>query len=144
MLGVVYRSTSYGSEETANHSHPVQPQLKALIKRAKKALIDQEMDYIYFVNEEEKNVECMREAFGEQLIVLPRRRYTYYGFSEENPNPLYQLGERYNTNISYLTEIAWLSKCNGILGAMSSGTRAAIIWNQGQYDYMEIIDLGLW
>lgn len=145
VLGVIYRSTSYGSEATPNKSHPVQPSLISLSKKARDLLKKYDMEYIYFVNEEEKNVQYMRDEFGERLIILPRKRYEdYHQFSPEDPNPLYVLGQRYPTNLSYLTEIALLSRCTGLVGAMSSGTRAALIWNQGLYEVTEIIDLGLW
>ena len=145
ILGVVYRSTSYGQEETPNKSHPVQPSLSALIVKVKKLMQQHQMEYVFFVNEESKNVEHMREVFGDKLIVLPRPRYeNFHTFTPEDPNPLYVLGQRYPTNLGYLTEIALLSRCTGLVGAMSSGTRSAIIWNQGKYEVLEIIDLGLW
>ena len=145
ILGVVYRSTSYGREQTPNKSHPVQPSLASLAVKAKRLMKQYEMDYIYFVNEEEKNVQDMKDIFGDKLIVLPRLRYeNFHEFTPEDPNPLYVLGQRYPTNLSYLTEIALLSRCTGLLGAMSSGTRAAIIWNQDQYEVKQIVDLGLW
>ena len=87
----------------------------------------------------------MTQSFGEKLIVLPRARYeNFHEFSPEDPNPLYVFGQRYPTNLSYLTEIALLSRCTGLLGAMSSGTRAALIWNHDQYEVKQIVDLGLW
>lgn len=145
ILGVVYRSTSYGSEKTPNSSHPVQPSLVNLVKRVREIMAQQEMEYVFFVNEEEENVQFMKDEFGEKLIVLPRKRYSHFHeFTEEDPNPLYVFGQRYPTNLSYLTEIVLLSRCTGLVGAMSSGTRAAIIWNGNKYEYMEIIDLGLW
>ena len=145
ILGVVYRSTSYGSEHTLSGNHPIQPSLSVLAKRVKELIIKWNIDYIYFVNEEDKNINYMRKVFGKQLIVLPRKRYIdFHEFSKEDPNPLYVHGERYNTNLSYLTEIVLLSRCNSLIGAMSSGTRAAIIWNQCNYENIEIIDLGMW
>lgn len=145
ILGVVYRSTSYGSEGTCSGNHPVQPSLVELVKQVKKYLKEWGMEYVYFVNEEEKNIEYMQSIFGNKVIILPRKRYkNFHEFTPEDPNPLYVKGQRYNTNLSYLTEIVLLSKCNGLLGAMSSGTRAAIIWNSGEYEHIKIIDLGLW
>lgn len=145
ILGAVYRSTSYGKEETPNKSHPVQPSLASLKKKIEKIMAEYNMEYVYFVNEETENIQYMQECFGEQLIVLPRERYKgFHEFSPEDPNPLYVMGERYKTNLSYLTEIVLLSRCTGLVGAMSSGTRAAIIWNQNQYEVVDIVDLGLW
>lgn len=145
ILGVVYRSTSYGKEKTPNSSHPMQPSLASLIVKAKTLMKQYDMDYVFFVNEEEENIRAMTQAFGEKLIVLPRARYeNFHEFTPEDPNPLYVFGQRYPTNLSYLTEIALLSKCTGLLGAMSSGTRAALIWNHDQYEVKQIVDLGLW
>lgn len=145
ILGVVYRSTSYGSAKTPNSSHPVQPSLMHLVERVKELLCELQMEYVFFVNEEEENVHHMQQEFGEKLIVLPRKRYSqFHEFTKDDPNPLYVFGQRHPTNLSYLTEIALLSKCTGLVGAMSSGTRAAIIWNANKYEFMEIIDLGLW
>lgn len=146
ILGVVYRSTSYGASGTTNKSHPVQPSLIDLTEKIKKAVVKHNIDFVYFSNEEEKNIQYMKEVFGDKLIYLPRKRYESWGdFSiADNTNPLYMKGERYNTNLSYLTEIVLLSKCTGIIGAMSSGTRAAIIWNKQEYEFIDVIDQGLW
>lgn len=145
ILGVVYRSTSYGKDRTPNSSHPMQPSLASLVVKARKLMKEYEMDYVFFVNEEEENIRAMTQSFGEKLIVLPRARYeNFHEFSPEDPNPLYVFGQRYPTNLSYLTEIALLSRCTGLLGAMSSGTRAALIWNHDQYEVKQIVDLGLW
>lgn len=145
ILGVVVRGASYGRNETPYRSHPVQVGMKELIHKVTYFYKEWEMDYIFFVNEMQELVDTMKEAFGDKLIVLPRLRdhidRPADGITE---NPLYYPGNRYQTNLDYVTEIALLSKCTSLIGSMSSGTRSAIIWNSGDYENVYMFEKGLW
>ena len=44
----------------------------------------------------------------------------------------------------YLTDIKLLSLCDSILGTKNNGLVTAVIWNDGKYDNVEVIDNGVW
>lgn len=150
ILGVAIRGTSYARMQVGHHaSQPLINEYIGLIRRRK---AEWGADYIFFTNEESETVDIMKRAFGEELIVLDRKRYVnYHIYSDngENPtnediNPLYAPGQRYQTNLDYLTEMYLLSCCDFLLTAMSGGIRAVLMWNGGRYENMEIIDKGVY
>ncbi len=145
ILGVVVRGASYGRVETPYRSHPVQVGMNELIRTVKIYLKEWEMEYIFFVNEMQELVEIMKEEFGEKLIVLPRLRdHLDRPTDGETKNPMYYPGNRYQSNLDYVTEIALLSKCTALIGSMSSGARASLIWNDGNFEQVHIFEKGLW
>ena len=90
-------------------------------------------------------VDAMKEAFGDYLIVLPRLRdHLTRPADGVTQNPMYAPGQRYQTNLDYLTEVALLSKCDSLVGSMSSGMRTAIIWNAEHYEHVVVFEKGLW
>lgn len=145
IMGVVLRGAAYGHGGTPYRSHPQQVGMDELKKSIWKRMEEWEMDYIFFVNEMQEMVDEMREEFGEKLIVLPRMRDTF-----ERPmdgitkNPMYYDGNRYQTNLDYVTEVALLSRCDTLIGSMSSGMRTALIWNAQKYEHTYVFDKGLW
>ena len=127
------------------HSHPKQAKIKELIQAIKLYSDEWGMNYIFFVNEMQELVDMMKDAFGDKLIVLPRLRdHLDRPADGVTENPLYAPGQRYQTNLDYITEIALLSKCDALVGSMSSGMRTAIMWNAEQYEHMVVFDKGLW
>lgn len=105
------------------------------------------MEYVFITCEYAPLIERFNNVLGDKVIYLPRKRYVTppkRGDVEKKLDPLYVPGQKYQTNLDYLTEMVLLSRCNSLLAAMSSGTRAAIIWNAGKYEHMQIIENGLW
>lgn len=140
ILGVAIRGSSYGAKNIPNH--PIQPSLNELFDIISKKINEWNIDYVFFTCESENAVNSMKKKFGEKVLILPRLRYKK--ISSENYNPLYENGERYKSNLDYVTEMALLSRCNSLIAAMSSGVRTAIIWNAGRYENMQIIEKGIW
>lgn len=140
ILGVSVRGVAYGVKRIPGH--PVQPTSLELIKEIKEKTDEWEIDKVYFTCEAEWLVNEMKEAFGEQLIILPRQRYEKAPTAEDNP--LYEEGRRYQTNLDYLTEMYLLSKCTCLIAGMSSGVRNAVIWNAGEYEHVKIFENEMW
>lgn len=149
ILGVALRGTSYGNKYAGHYlKQPTIDELIELILQYKELW---KMDYIFFTNEEQETVNKVKEILGEMVIIMPRIRYkNYHRYSDNNPNPtnddvnpLYKKGQRYFSSLDYLTEMVLLSRCNAFLGAHSGGVRAALIWNEGQYEHVKIIDKGV-
>lgn len=142
IMGVSVRSLSYGKHVTPKH--PKQPGTSELINLSRKYMDEWEMDYIFFTCEAEETVQKMQEAFGDKLLVLPRLRYKVEPKRGTLETPLYMPGQRYQTNLDYLTEMVLLSRCTCLLAGMSGGVRAALIWNANEYENTYIFDNGLW
>lgn len=126
--------------------------VEILIKIVRKHMKKWRADYIFFTNEEEENVVQMKREFQDKLLIYPRTRYkniSEIGRESEKEacdplecDPLYADGNRYQTNLDYLTEMYLLSQCDMLICSLVGGTKAAIIWNEGRYEKMEVIDLG--
>lgn len=149
ILGVSIRGTSYGVAASSlnTNGHPIQPNLNKLIQSIHTAMEEWDMEYVFIACELEGVINEIKNVFGTKTIVLPRKRYIkapQRGDVEKGMDPLYIPGQKYQTNLDYVTEMVLLSRCTSLLAAMSSGVRAAIIWNQERYENMRIFENGLW
>lgn len=145
ILGVSIRGASYNIKKV--DGHPVQPTSLELIENINELVKKWNIDNIFFTCESKSLVEEMKKAFQEKLIVIPRMRYSKVPgevYDGKVYNPLYENGNRYQSNLDYLTEMVLLSRCDSLVAGMSSGVRAAIIWNSGKYENIKIFDKGLW
>jgi len=141
VIGVNVRGIAYGSQRYFRHVR--QPSINEIIELVKEKLDEWEMEYIYFACELEAHVERMKEEFGEKVLYLNRMRYVE-DHKPDEANPLYISGMRRQVNLEYLTEMVMLSKCNALISGISSGEKAAIIWNNHNYEHIKIISHGLW
>ena len=150
ILGVALRGTSYNAKNNYTGHYITQPGIDELIELMEKYVSEWDMDYVFFTNEEVETVEYVKKALGKKVIIMPRVRYEgYHKYSDNDPNPteedlnpLYVKGQRYSTSLDYVTEMALLSRCTALLGAMSGGVRAALFWNGEKYEHIKIIDHG--
>lgn len=150
IMGVAIRGTAY-SKINAGH-HATQPTVAEMIELVKIRFRQWNADYIFFTNEEEETIEIMKETFGNKLIYLPRKRYrNYHIYSDNSPdptnedlNPLYVVGQRYQTNLDYITEMALLAQCDCLLSALSNGIKAVLLWGGERFEHCEIIDKGVY
>lgn len=148
ILGVALRGSGY----TKNYSgyYLKQPTIEELIELILFYKKEWNMDYIFFTNEETETVQKVKDILGDVVIIMPRIRYkNYHKYSDNSydpndsdPNPLFVKGQRYLTSLDYLSEMVLLSRCNAFIGAHSGGVRAALIWNNGKYEHVKIIDKG--
>lgn len=145
VLGVIVRGSSYGMTGTVYKSHPKQLSINELIKCVYKYLQEWDLEYIFFTNETQELIDIMKQEFKEKLVYLPRLRDSVDRLKNSDAkNPMYAPGQKYQTNLDYITEIALLARCNSLLGSMSSGMRTAIILNAGAYENMMVVDKGTW
>lgn len=145
ILGISIRGASYRIKKVSGH--PIQPSLDELIKTIENLINEWEIDNIFFACESEDLVNEIINKFRGKVITLPRMRYDKIPgeiYDGKIYNPLYEPGNRYQSNLDYLTEMILLSKCQCLLAGMSSGVRMALIWNNGQYENVKIFDKGLW
>ena len=150
VMGVAVRGTAYLTMQTGHHA--AQPTLDELVGFVAKYMKLWGADYIFFTNEEEETIEFMRNAFGRRLLYLPRKRYRgYHIYSDNKPdptdedlNPLYVVGQRYQTNLDYVTEMVLLSQCDFLLSALSNGVKVALMWGGDKFKQIKIIDKGVY
>lgn len=145
ILGISIRGASYRVKKVSGH--PIQPSVNELIKTIENLIVSWKIDNIFFACESEDLVNEIRSKFGDKVITLPRLRYDKIPgeiYDGKLYNPLYEPGNRYQSNLDYLTEMVLLSKCQCLLAGMSSGVRMALIWNKGKYENVKIFDKGLW
>lgn len=135
ILGVSMRGTAYRT--LALPGHPEQPEIRELIHHIKKYMREWEMEYVFIACEAQDVVDAVKTAFENKTIVLPRMRCLTE--PEIGNNPLYAPGQKYQTNLDYVTEMALLSKCTALLASYSGGVRIAVIWNRNQYEHLKII-----
>lgn len=143
IMGVSIRATSYGVQHISRH--PRQPTLDDVIDTVVEKAAEWNMDYVFFACEAEAAVEKMKSRFGDRLITLPRMRYKE--MPKIGENPLYAPGQKYQTNLDYLTEMVLLSRCTSLIAGISGGVRMAIIWNADKaekYEHIHIFETGLW
>lgn len=140
ILGVSIRAMSYGTYAVQNH--PRQPSIDELIEKISEKMAEWEMEAIYFACESDIVVNKLKEFFIDKLIALPRLRYEKE--TSVGDTSLYEQGQKYQTNLDYLTEMVLLSRCGSLLAGMSGGVRMAVIWNGGNYKHMEFFEKGLW
>lgn len=145
VLGCVIRGSSYGISSTQFSSHPVQISINELIDEIHKYLAMWNCNYVFFMNEIKEFADCIKKEFGDKAIILPRLRDSLYRKTDGSElNPMYKDGAKFQSNLDYITEVALLSKCDSLIGSMSSGTRMALILNQKQYRHVVIFEGGLW
>ena len=140
ILGVSIRAMSYGAYSVQNH--PRQPSVEELIDKIASKMDEWDMDACYFACESEIVVNRLKEAFDDKIVTLPRLRYKKK--TSVGDTSLYEPGQKYQTNLDYLTEMVLLSRCACLLAGMSGGVRMAIAWNGGQFKHMEFFEKGLW
>lgn len=144
VLGVSMRAGGY-SREGAYRSpgHPIQPTRDDLLRLTEERMRAWNMDAVFLATEENDNIVCFREHFGDRLIYLPRERYDkWHPATKGKPNPLYRPGKKYQTGLDYLTEMELLAACDSLLGSVTSGLRYAILRNGGRFSHLEVLDRG--
>ena len=102
------------------------------------------MEKIFLTSDEETIVEVFKKHFEDKLIVLSRKRRKR---GEETNltryKQLYAAENIHETTLGYLVEMELLSRCNALVGTITSGIRYAVIKNKMKYEHCKIVDNGL-
>ena len=144
ILGVNVRTGGH-ARQSANHGkgHPIQPELEELVRNVKARKAEWEMELIFLACDTEYASEYFRAAFGDELIMFDRQRAekgTEFGLDSDKI--LYAPGHLYQTSMDYLTEMELLSRCDALIGSVTSGFRYAVVRNGGRYERLEVMDCG--
>lgn len=147
ILGVVARGTDYRKEVTQKRSgYKSNAQLKDIrqvIRRCREIAAVWNCNFIFIATEDEVYFQSFMREFDKALLSVPQKRLEI----AENDETLYiseklvlKSGERKVFAMQYLLTIYCLSKCNILISNMSCGAeQLAKMWNEGEYEYTEII-----
>ena len=145
ILGVNVRLGAHALQsERHGAGHPIQPEIDDLISKAKKWFAAWEMDFVLVTSDAQVVVDRFREAFGEKLLVFCRLRAEVgkeYGLDKNKE--MYQKANLYQTSLDYLAEMELLASCDGLIGAVTSGMRYALVRSTIKSDMVRVIDCGL-
>ena len=136
------------SKEYGINNHPKQPSPQELCNILEIKMKEWNCDYLYVITETSYSFSVFKERFGERLIHSGREikqidelNYSKYIDSAREFNKTHP---RVNENIAYLEEIYLLSKCTSISAGRCSGSVVAALWNRGEYEHTEILQIGVY
>lgn len=152
VLGVLCRGTDYITFRPRNH--PIQPKMDEMIEGISKMKDKLKCDYIYVASEEKSLVSKIKRVFSD-CVLENKRNYCdeeYYRMvREKDGKPVYvsdalYSGETnyYQRGLEYLSSVALLSKCVGLVAGDCSGSEAAVYMNNHQYENYYVFDLGMY
>lgn len=138
ILGVKYRGTDYTLTKPAGHFvQPTLQQMKPVIDKYLKT----NYDCIFLATEEKSALHTLREWFGDRVLSIEKDFIEY-----ENGAIMDFLGQKTLTRMQatydYLKELYFLSKCDGFVSGKSSGVIPTILWNHGNFNDVNLFDLG--
>ena len=143
VLGVMVRGTDYVALRPRNH--PVQPTAEQAILKAREVMSIGSYDSVYLATEDKNIVAKFQEAFGEKLL-LPEADYLDYDY--DNPQFLANYhadrkNDKYLRGLEYLISMIILTKCNGLITSITSGSDGVMCLSEG-FEYLYVFDLGVY
>ena len=137
-LGVLCRGTDFVKEKP--HGHPIQPDIATVIHDVENAMVKYGFTQIYLATEDIYIYRQFKDKFGNKIItyVIPDVKYEGGAYLKN----VYQTTEYLKQNgLNYLTSIWILSHCNGLVGGITSGTLAALLFGDN-FEYVFYYRLG--
>lgn len=148
ILGVVARGTDYTQEMLDKASGykevDIMKSIQQVIRRSRECASTWDCNYIFVATEDEGYFQLFSKEFGERLLFVEQQRVQM----DVNDDVLYisdklglKKGERKLFAMKYLLVIYCLSKCNVLISnkAICGADFLARMWNEGKYEYTEII-----
>lgn len=140
-MGIMHASLK-GSTLFSTYAKPVA--LDQMIKKTELFMKKWNCTKVFLVIDDVESAEKFREYFEDKLILLKRNRAHYF----ENGLPLdkaYRESEFtgkviLSDNIDYMKEIIFLSRCNCIVSAKTSGTATAYVINGNRFENDLIVE----
>lgn len=139
VLGIKCRGTDY--LHVMPKGHCVQPSFEQL-KQQCDVLLSQGFTHVFFATEDEKAMNYFQTAYKEKLFTVPKKFYDYKEGIVTHSDHVGLLNAEITEN--YLRELYFLSQCDGFLSGKNSGVFLSIMWNEGKYRKLELMDLGVY
>lgn len=144
VLGILCRGTDYVNNKP--YAHPVQPDPKVIINKAKELLKKYNYKKIWLATEDNNIYNMFRNEFGDMLINNPQYRFSDTSHFYLADVKIDRENHSYNLGKEYLRTLYILSKCKYIIGGRTAGIvftwiisngflnqKYVCIWNLGFY-----------
>jgi hypothetical protein len=165
-LGVAFRQ---GYVQTRPAGHFIQPELAVVIADCKRIMEEKSFDFIFLATDSSEIVSSFTQAFGDQLKYLRRPRVggvntvrrslsevhkekfieNITSFSMPGDGTKYietvefdRSNDKYFKAREYLTEMVMLSRCQGFVASINSGTIAAYLLRPTDFDFEYVYKIG--
>lgn len=145
VLGILCRGTDYVVARPKNH--PVQPDVKQIIKDARLVMKEKCCDYVYVATEDKDMLSALKAEFGDKLLYLDQRRYS--GKDMRSDQLLAQVKEKdcgrdpVKDALDYFAAIYLLTHCCCFIGGRTGGTKGVLLMEE-EFEYIKIYNLGLY
>ena len=162
VLGVSLREMFNGDEDKKSlqkvvSKHPSSLKVEEICELIRKYMLKWNFSYIFAATYYEHSIEKLKEEFGSRLLYLNRKRCrldddlsmnekVWESAQQGKITELKKYSEKMwgesgirEKTIDYMKEVILLSRCQYFIGAKSSGTIAACIMNNGEYEGLYII-----
>ncbi len=140
VLGVKCRGTDYANGKPKNH--PIQPTPEQALVKAEEIFKEQHCTKIFLATEDAVFYQLFSDKFGDALVTNKTVYAEYHGGSTGREE--YERGGAYANGMEYLITTMLLTKCDCLCAGCVSGTVAALLLKEGEYEYTYLFDLGLY
>lgn len=139
-MGITYASMK---DSTLYEGYTKPPTLEQMIEKTESFMKTWDCKKVFLVIDDSESAKKFKKHFGDRLILLKRNRSHFF----ENGVPLDKVyrdspfvGKMiWKDNIDYIKEIFFLSRCNCILSAKTSGTATAYIINGNSFENEAVV-----
>lgn len=144
VLGILCRGTDYINNKP--YAHPVQPDPKIVIKKAKKLLQLYNYKKIWLATEDNNIYQKFKKEFGDLLIENPQYRFPNTSNNYLSDIKVERENHFYNLGKEYLRTLYILSRCKYIIGGRTAGIVTTWLISEGfkQQKYVNIWNLGFY
>jgi len=134
-MGILY---GFSKKSRFYNGYAKQPSLEKMIEKTEGFMKKWNCSKIFLMIDDAESAIKFKEYFGEKLILLKRNRTKYF----KNGQPLNKIYKEFplvgkmiwKDNVDYIKEFYFLSRCNCILTAKTSGAASAFIMNGNAYE----------
>lgn len=145
VLGILCRGTDYVVAKPKNH--PIQPEMKEIIKDAKEVMKEKQCNYVFLATEDKDILDVLKAEFGNKLLFLDQRRYSSKDMQSDQLLAQIKAKDKERNPIKdaldYYAAIYLLTRCCCFIGGRTGGTKGVLLMNNG-FEYKKIYDLGLY
>lgn len=127
ILGAFCRIGIYNEKKRGGvKNYPNQISAEEMVEHIKENMAGK-YEYCFLSTDDAESLKFMRSRLGDSVIFLDREKRGG-SFKDKTKEEIFQ------DNIEYIIEIFLLSRCDGIMGSLSSGMINAFIQNGGKYE----------
>ena len=141
ILGVPTRGSEQ-SKRVIGHHIPITVQ--EIVPIITQKIQEWHIDYVFVKAEEQETIDYLQEHIPNLLFTDCKRIVKYTTNSAVPASNANVRISQYQNLVDYMTDIYILSQCTSLLGTMNNGFYTALLWNNAQFEHVEIIDRGIY